>query len=364
MSEHTNHTSVLDESVNENGWGDFGATGLVQKGLNAMGLAFKGTARESFAILLAYFRDRDNGYAYQPLMTIGNALNSLAGKQKNMVSMDDGGQYAQGVGSSVFWGGVDAAGIRGATKGAGKLAARGAGKAATRAIPIVGWALLGADLVNDALNIVQACKNRKDPTFAPRKALDTLAKFFNTRGRKANTQEVQAALQSMNTLVAQDARVQNTQQVQMQNTQNQGVTAQNTGGYRLNVRQPGYNAMNNQYQNTYNNMGNAGYGTQNMPMVAENRNGRNRTVIKLTESELREMVADAATEVLEEGFISGALTAMGARQLLKRIGGKEGVMRMVKNMSGGKLSREAVEKASSCPSRWTAPCRTACGNPW
>ena len=224
MSEHTNHTSVLDESVNENGWGDFGATGLVQKGLNAMGLAFKGTARESFAILLAYFRDRDNGYAYQPLMTIGNALNSLAGKQKNMVSMDDGGQYAQGVGSSVFWGGVDAAGIRGATKGAGKLAARGAGKAATRAIPIVGWALLGADLVNDALNIVQACKNRKDPTFAPRKALDTLAKFFNTRGRKANTQEVQAALQSMNTLVAQDARVQNTQQVQMQNTQNQGTT--------------------------------------------------------------------------------------------------------------------------------------------
>lgn len=225
MSGYTKDRNILDESVNENGWGGFGVTGLAQKGLNAMGIAFKGTARESFAILLAYFKysdtTTDNGRAYGALDTIGNALNSLTRKDKNKVSMGDSGEDPQSVGNAMFWGGVDALGAKGmAKKGAGrvtgkvagnvagkiggKVAARGIGTAAKAIAGPVGWAMLVADLANDAIDIVRACRNRKNPTLAPKNAVSTLEKFFKTRGSKANTNEVQTALATLKSIVAND----------------------------------------------------------------------------------------------------------------------------------------------------------------
>lgn len=384
MSGYTKDRNILDESVNENGWGGFGVTGLAQKGLNAMGIAFKGTARESFAILLAYFKysdtTTDNGRAYGALDTIGNALNSLTRKDKNKVSMDDSGEGPQSVGNAALWGGVDALGVKGmAKKGAGKIggkvAARGIGAAAKAIVGAVAWPMLVADLANDAIDIVRACRNRKNPTLAPKNAVSTLEKFFKTRGSKANTNEVQTALATLKSIVANDeaALKRNTASQNGNKPKlggNRAPAAANNGTVRATNANGTLGAVNPanpstwpndarsafQFVQRYQNYPTQGagwlrnvssltsnqklvqhvraiinnyYNQNNRRMVSESeRKNTGRQTITLTESELAELVRDSVMEVLYEARVP-QMFSRGYETVLRKImqtKGAKGVM--------------------------------------
>lgn len=310
---------MKSKRVDENFAGDIGVTGLVQKGLSAIGINFKGTAREAYGILLAYFNSNKTIDKAKPyLTTIGNAINSMTRNKKRMVNANNPGEQAKSIGDAAIDGAWDsgssiaavkkaraakAAGTVGkqvVKKGATNALAKGLGTAVKALAGPVGWAMLGADLANDAINIVNACRRRKNPTLAPKQALSTLTKFFNSRGKKANNSYVQTALRSLNMLVKMDEQRLSGKPGMNMTNKNNTIAYTNTNR----------NTRTNLNQNTY------GTQTQQYGMVGESRRGTGKKVIRLTESDLNRMIAESVEEIINEGLVSNSLKFLG-RNLVK-----------------------------------------------
>lgn len=252
--------------------------------------ASKGDVREAYAILAVYIQQNGgNQQAINDLQIIANAINTLLKPNKQLnyndaVGSDDGNPQSvkSAAGNLALDAGLGTIGLKTgsnvaaktALTTAGKIGAgaalKGAGAAALGALAgPIGWAWLAADVVAGAYKVVQACKNAKDPLRAPRMAIETIARFFNSRGKKANNPQVQQAIRNLQQMIysaIQRQQYTKMQQEYQKKMAKQGIPAYNGYGNYNNMQgyqqQPNY-AYNYGYNNAYGNYQNNGMGYNN-----------------------------------------------------------------------------------------------------